>query len=397
MGFRTRLWGRRPTTWCENRLAAGVRAQRASQHGNQSAATLVGWCMRRHLLVTAATTAAALLATAGSAGACGGLVGENGSIQLARTSTLAAWADGVETYVTSFEFTGSGDSVGSIIPLPGVPTDVVAAGDWTLQRLQQEVAPPEVFAATAGSGDAAASREAEVLLETTVDALDITVLRGGGDEVGQWALNNGFFLSPDAPEVLDFYAERSPIFLAAKFDASRAAEQGLTSGQGTPISISIPLDRPWVPLRILGLGLDAATLVQADVFLLTPDEPDLLAGGDGLVIERSLPASPQLLADLRSDQNTEWVQDQMWLTHLTLDEQAGDLRYDLATSVDSAAASVRDAGLLLPEFDRTSTAVDPAGNDSFPTTGQLALATGVALLAAAGIGQVLVARRVRRS
>ena len=84
-----------------------------------------------------------ILAGAPPAGACGGLVGENGTIQLTKTTTLAAYHDGVERYVTSFEFSGEGQEVGSIIPLPDVPTDVVRGGDWTLQRLEREVAPPE--------------------------------------------------------------------------------------------------------------------------------------------------------------------------------------------------------------------------------------------------------------
>ena len=71
------------------------------------------------------------------AGACGGLVGENGTIELVRTTTLAAYHDGVERYVTSFEFTGEGEEVGSIVPLPDVPTDVERGGDWTLQRLDR--------------------------------------------------------------------------------------------------------------------------------------------------------------------------------------------------------------------------------------------------------------------
>ena len=95
------------------------------------------------LLATAVLVAgAALVVSAAPAGACGGLVGENGTIQLTKTTTLAAYHDGVERYVTSFEFTGEGEEVGSIIPLPDVPTDVVRGGDWTLQRLAQEVAPP---------------------------------------------------------------------------------------------------------------------------------------------------------------------------------------------------------------------------------------------------------------
>ena len=97
--------------------------------------------MRRCFLAIAAVTAG-FAVFAGPAGACGGLVGENGTIQLVRTSTLAAYHDGVERYVTSFEFVGEGAEVGSIIPLPDVPTSVERGGDWTLQRLAREVAPP---------------------------------------------------------------------------------------------------------------------------------------------------------------------------------------------------------------------------------------------------------------
>src|SRR6186997_2265298 len=116
---------------------------------------------------------ATLVASAAPAAACGGLVGENGTIQLTKTTTLAAYHDGVERYVTSFEFTGEGEEVGSIIPLPDIPTDVVRGGDWTLQRLAEEVAPEDegVFRAT---GEAASfDAQAEVILETKIDALDI--------------------------------------------------------------------------------------------------------------------------------------------------------------------------------------------------------------------------------
>jgi hypothetical protein len=291
-----------------------------------------------------------LAVLAGPAAACGGLVGENGTIQLVRTTTLAAFHGGVERYVTSFEFTGEGEEVGSIIPLPGVPTDVKRAGDWTLQRLEREVAPPP---AAAGGGESlAATKDAEVLLETQVDALDITILRGGGDAVGKWAIEHGFLLTPDAPEVLDFYSARSPIFMAARFDASRAAELGQVSGDGTPIMLTIPTDEPWVPLRILGLGLDRDQVVQADVFLLTPERPQLLAGQSGLSLQRSERASDSLLADLRSDKGMQWVPSKLWLSFLTVDSPAGDLDYDLAISThddqdpSALAAGTDDAALL---------------------------------------------------
>src|SRR4051812_19747155 len=98
--------------------------------------------MVRRLLVLAAVLTTVGVAIAGPAVACGGLVGENGTIQLVRTTTLAAYHDGVERYVTSFAFTGEGEELGSIIPLPDVPSTVERGGDWTLQRLEREVAPP---------------------------------------------------------------------------------------------------------------------------------------------------------------------------------------------------------------------------------------------------------------
>lgn len=287
---------------------------------------------------------------AGPALACGGLVGENGTVELVRTTTLSAYTDGVQRYVTAFEYSGEGREVGSIVPLPDVPTDVVRGGDWTLQRLVREVQPAEDTALRRADGAADSGGEAEVLLEAEIDALDITVLRGGADEVGRWAVDNGFFLTPDAPEMLDFYAARSEIFMAAKFDASRAAGLGQRAGDATPIMLTIPTDQPWVPLRILGLGAQDSDVIEADVFLLTDDEPQLLAGGPGLALERSEPASDRLLADLRSDAGMEWLPDQMWLTYLPLETPAGALDYDLAISTDpSQAPTLADVGVDAPD------------------------------------------------
>ena len=332
------------------------------------------------------TAAFALLATAvgvAPAGACGGLVGENGTIQLVRTSTLAAYHDGVERYVTSFEFSGEGKEVGSIIPLPDVPSAVERGGSWTLQRLEREVAPPrEQFTAASSSVEKDA---AQVLLTTKIDALDITVLKGGGDAVGKWAIDHGFLLTPDAPEVLDFYARRSPIFMAARFDASRAAGLGQRTGDGTPIMLTIPTDQPWVPLRILGLGLDANKTIEADVFVLTDTKPKLLAGGPGLGINRSEPASESLLTDLRSDVGMSWVPKSMWFTHLPLSATAGQLHYDLAiATTPHTLPSLDDAGIRAPA------AVIPA-----PIGHGRAVWPVVAGLGLGGIGYVALRRRKR--
>jgi hypothetical protein len=295
---------------------------------------------------------AALLVFAAPTLACGGLIGPNGAVNLLRTTTFAGYHDGVEHYVTSFEFAGGGGAFGSITPLPGIPTDVVRGGDWTLQRLILETDPAAEEASffRALSADAAGG-EAEVLLETTIDALDITILRGGGDEVGLWAKNHGFRLPPDAPEVLDFYADRSPIFMAAAFDADAAAERGQAIGDGTPVHLTIPTDNPWVPLHNLGLGKADGELVEADVYLLTDERPAMLpkagAFGEsaGLILDHSAPATDGLLADLRSDVGMVWVPADAWLTKVVVDTTAGDLTYDLAIDASGAGApSPIDAG-----------------------------------------------------
>lgn len=301
------------------------------------------------LAAIAALTGASLAATTSTANACAGLIGSNGAVILGRTTTLAAYHDGVEHYVTSFEFQGGGGEFGALIPLPGIPTSVERGGAWTLQRLQLEVPKARLFDALAAESRAAPAA-AEVLIEVRIDALDLTVLRGGGASIAEWALAHDFRLSPDAPEVLDFYAQRSPIFLAAVFDASAAAERGQQIGDGTPVHLTIPTDNPWVPLRILGLGKAAGDLVQADVFLLTDKEPAILPGPrEGMELVHSQPASDLLLDDLRADDGMGWVPRKAWLTKLEIDSRAGDLTYDLAVDASGAGApSPVSAGLRLP-------------------------------------------------
>ncbi len=324
--------------------------------------------------------------TTSSANACAGLIGSNGAVNLGRTTTLAAYHDGVEHYVTSFEFQGGGGEFGTLIPLPDVPTSVEKGGSWTLQRLQIET--QLVFAEGALAARSLADDDggAEVILEARVDALDITVLKGGGPAVAEWATEHGFRLSPDAPEVLDFYAERSPIFLAAVFDGDAAAERGQALGDGTPVHITIPTDNPWVPLRILGLGKQAQDLVEADVFLLTDEEPELLPGPRrGMVVTHSDAASDLLLDDLRSDENSAWVPESAWLTKLSINSRAKDLKYDLAVDATGNRTPSRiAAGLDRPEADQVPTlplAVEPEGDGPNALAWAIGSVLVVALLA----------------
>jgi hypothetical protein len=312
--------------------------------------------MRRTVHTLAA--AVAILAVPAPALACGGLIAPNGAVGLVKTSTMAGYVDGVEHYVTQFEFAGADGEFGSIVPLPDVPTRVVRGGEWTLERLAIEVQPQAEAGALFVAEAAVPQRGVEVLEEKRIGALDITILRGGGRAVGRWAEDNGFSLTPDAPEVLDFYARRSPVFMAARFDATEAARRGLETGEGTSIHLAIPTDDPWVPLRILGLGQSGDAVIRADVFLLTERRPSMLPGPvgsgagaerDGLLLVRDEPASPFLLRDLNGDRGMGWLPDAgMWLSYLRVREEAGDLTYDLALDVAGGMPAAIDAGLVLP-------------------------------------------------
>jgi hypothetical protein len=300
--------------------------------------------MRRCLAVLVVVFAAAL-GWAPAAFACGGLVAPNGAVKLLQTTTLVAYHDSVEHYLTSFEYAGGGAKFGSIIPLPGVPTAVTRGGSWTLQRLEREVQPPVAFPVDAAASSRAAPGSVQVILRTTVDALDITVLKGGGPAVTAWVRQHGFAVSRDLPAMLDFYARRSPVFLTATFDGAAEAARGLHVGDGTPVQVTIPTSNPWVPLHILALAKDSDDVVTADVFMLTDHRPALLSG-PGVQVIQSRPAEAGLLSDLRSDRGMKWIAPSAWFSYLKVDTLAHDLNYDLAADTSGTGRpSFRAAGL----------------------------------------------------
>ena len=90
--------------------------------------------MLRRPLSLCALVFAFLIALPAAAYACGGLVAPGHAEVLQRATTLAAWHDGVEHYVTGFQFAGSASRFGYIIPLPGVPTSIQKGGGFLAKR-----------------------------------------------------------------------------------------------------------------------------------------------------------------------------------------------------------------------------------------------------------------------
>ena len=224
-------------------------------------------------------------------------------------------------------------------------------------------------------------------MKVQIDALDITVLKGGSADIGAWAKAHGFRLPPDAPEVLDFYARRSQIFLAAAFDADAAAARGQQVGDGTPVHITIPTDNPWVPLRILALGKTGDEPVEADVYLMTDKAPALLpvpTGENGIRLDHSAAATTSLLDDLRSDRGMEWIPDSAWLTKVAVEATASHLTYDLAIDASGANAPSRiDAGLVMPGIGPVARTIEDASRGLDPN--RLLLAITVSLVGILGI------------
>ncbi len=306
----------------------------------------------RRLLLVPALALATTLILAAPAMACGGLVAPGHAEALEKAVTLAAWHDHLEHYVTGFQFAGGADSFGYIIPLPGVPTSITKGGSWTLERLQGEIgegplAPQNhvLFAA-----EARASAPVAVLQQVKIEALDITVVRGGGPDVAEWAQKNGFDMTPDAPKVLGAYSDRGAIFALAKFDRVNASERGLIEGQGQVIQFTIPTKAPWIPLKILALGKAGVELVDAELFVLTDDRPSFypeIGSMVGMSVRADRPASASLLKDLRGDRAMSWVPASgMWLTALNIHTVASNVTSDL--SIDGGGPVPAPLGRPIP-------------------------------------------------
>jgi hypothetical protein len=299
--------------------------------------------MVNKLVPAAAATLALFLTQALPAAACGGLIAPNGAIRLERATTLVAWHDGVERYMTSFSYNGSASSFGWIVPLPAVPEKIEEGGGWTLQRLFRETHPQPAILGLQFAVHAASADSAVVLQQVQVRALDITVLRGSGQAVLDWAASNGFAVDAETRAHVLQYAKGSPIFMAAKYNAGRAQQQRLLFGDGAPVLITMKIAHPWIPFEVLAAGQQ----VQADLYLLS-DKPvntsewraligasgvgTTVQGAEGFTLDFQEKMTDSLYHDLSTDKNMGWVRRDSWLTYLSLNAPDSKVTYDMSVT-----------------------------------------------------------------
>ncbi|MBX5456692.1 MAG: DUF2330 domain-containing protein [Thermogemmatispora sp.] len=273
--------------------------------------------------------------------ACGGLVAPNGSVRLQRATTLVAWHAGIEYYLTSFTYQGDASRLGWIVPLPTAPLRIQEGGAWTLQRLSLEVQQHLLPRGGEPATTSFLASSVQVVQRVQIAALNITVVKGSGAAVLDWATQHGFLLDEETRAHLLVYGQASPFFMAVQFDAAQVRQRGLTQGDGTPLLITMRLPQLWVPLEVLAIGTDT---VNADLFLLT-DQPlytsdwayhlglspvgSQVPGAPGLQIRLQEPLNETLYHDLASDRNMSWVWPGSWLTYLSLVAPAPQVTYDL--------------------------------------------------------------------
>ena len=189
-----------------------------------------------------------------------------------------------------------------------------------------------------------ATAGAQVLQQVRVQALDITVVKGSGDEIVQWGRDNGFFIDKETEGHLLGYAKGSPFFMAAKYDTAAARARGQLQGDGAPVLITMRIPHPWIPFEILALD---AQQTQADLYLLT-DTPVYASDLDSSIGKSSVGAevpkaaglkvafqekmNAALYKDLSTDKNMGWVRPDGWLTYLTLDAPDTKVTYDMGVS-----------------------------------------------------------------
>jgi hypothetical protein len=188
-----------------------------------------------------------------------------------------------------------------------------------------------------------AGDSAVVLQQVQVRALDITVLSGSGQAVLDWASENGFAVDAETRYHVLQYAKGSPIFMAAKYNAGRAAKQRLIFGDGAPVLITMKIPHPWIPFEVLAAGQQ----VQADLYLLS-DKPvntsewraligasgvgTKVQGAEGFTLEFQEKMTESLYRDLSSDKNMGWVRRDSWLTYLTLNAPDTKVTYDMSVT-----------------------------------------------------------------
>jgi hypothetical protein len=303
------------------------------------------------------------------AAACGGPLSAGQNIHLQKSETLVAWHNGTEYYMTNFTYTTSGDpkNFGWVLPLPAEPQKIEAGDLKTFETLHYDSQRPTFsFNLFSRGNTAGAPGGAQVLQQTRINSLDITIVKGNGSQIVEWATQNGFNVDEMTRAHLLQYAKASPIFMAAKYDLSSVTQEQkdkqLKGGVSTPVLLTIKTSQLWVPMELLAVE---GQYTSADFYLLT-DQPvhasslnaklgissegSGIANAPGLTLNYQGQLSDGAYTSIKGQTNMGWVWPKSWLTYLSLSAPGEKVTYDVGISpsgvVHSAPYGTQPAAVI---------------------------------------------------
>lgn len=160
----------------------------------------------------------------------------------------------VETHI-QIQYQGDAAHFAWVIPVPAIPAFQIGS-QALFDRLLTTTVPSYGFGTRTGcpvsgtpsapsTGTGAQGTDPHVVYKAAVGAYEIHVISGTkADDVQQWLVDHGYAPSADAPPILQKYLEEGYLFAAVKL------QNGVGVDQIHPIVITVPGDKPCVPLRL---------------------------------------------------------------------------------------------------------------------------------------------------
>ncbi len=240
-------------------------------------------------------------------------VGESQATSLAQTRQEVLMAvhdtettERVITYVLRSFYTGDPSTFAWVIPLPVIPTDIVAHEDTKLfEALHAETAPRFIIETSGGGGDwywgcacggMAGSQELDSGALVEVEAggqagiFEYVVLSSsGGDALLDWLNDNGFAVPTSANEVLQGYIDQEMHFLALRI-LDPEAVNSQNPREIPPIQFTCGIDRPWYPMVISQISATAETEVL--IYLLAATRMQATNATEGTIDGNAIDYDP---------------------------------------------------------------------------------------------------------
>ncbi|MBN1342882.1 MAG: DUF2330 domain-containing protein [Phycisphaerae bacterium] len=237
-------------------------------------------------------------------------VGEAADLAQTRQEAVLAHYDGKTTYVLRTMYTGSPDSFAWVMPLPAIPTDVVAHDTSALFTTLDEITSPVFFSigpargcgCSLDTGDAARNGLVTVVASGQAGIFDWAALTStGANALLTWLNTNGFAVPSSATTILDAYIQQEMFFLAVRVaDPANLAPNAQNNVQIPPIQFTCEVTSRFYPMIIS--RITAAQQTEVLLYVIAPHRAEAANVPNALIDRQSIAADPN------SDSGTNYEQ-----------------------------------------------------------------------------------------